>query len=622
MKHVLITLHERIHAEIHHFVTQANKAQTEVQFRHVRLTEVARNAFSGSPLDVKKVLEDVRALREHYRVGGGDALIAIVDGNLQDDRDDEYFIVNGLDHSTDEVSFEGSALVSLHYLNPISEFMKASDNWWRSRSELQRRRVTADSVLLLLLGIIAYDFTGLKFHEDCNGCVMDYCQSPAEILDALRGGFSFCDDVCRPTLDTHENGALVKTIADRLNAKPFKFVRPPSGEFDVLLLHDSTDRDAARDVARQLRDRGIVPWLHQDQASDDGSWRTVLKQQIDKIGSVAVLIGRGTPWDDQERASLIQRFVALGRGVQLVILPSAKDVRTPPTYIRDATWIDFRKSESQPLQRLVWAITEPSFPSKIPDADVSTSELEPTVAGGAKQRPSSATESPLVLSLHGINTRGAWQKDLDHELAKAGLTPQALDYGLFRVLRLMNPASRRRQIDWFRDEYTRIRRESGQVPSLVAHSFGTYLVASAVELYEEIELDHVILCGSIVRTDFEWSRVKKRGQVNKILNERGGKDVWVKTAAWVLSDGGQSGVGGFSDLGNGLVNERFHPGFRHSDYFYRLNFERNWIPFLKGSNLLERELPRPRRINWRFVFTIGSIVVAIAFLLWIIRTHL
>src|SRR4051812_44518347 len=106
-----------------------------------------------------------------------------------------------------------------------------------------------------------------------------------------------------------------------------------------------------------------------------------------------------------------------------------------------------------------------------------------------------------VLSLHGIRTRGVWQKQLTSILEDAGLRHEPLDYGFFKAIQLLSSRSRRRQTEWFRDEYTRACKRHTTL-SIVAHSFGTYLVATAMERFPEIKFDRVILCGSIVRRNF------------------------------------------------------------------------------------------------------------------------
>src|SRR5262245_40357903 len=101
----------------------------------------------------------------------------------------------------------------------------------------------------------------------------------------------------------------------------------------------------------------------------------------------------------------------------------------------------------------------------------------------------------IVVSVHGIRTRGAWQKQLTASLNRAGFTHEPLDFGFFRAVQMLWPPARQSQIDWFRDQYTRISGEAqpNTQISVVAHSFGTYLVTRSVERFPEIILDRVIL---------------------------------------------------------------------------------------------------------------------------------
>src|SRR5262245_47894011 len=64
------------------------------------------------------------------------------------------------------------------------------------------------------------------------------------------------------------------------------------------------------------------------------------------------------------------------------------------------------------------------------------------------QLASFEVESKVVISLHGIRTRGTWQKELAGELSRAGFIPEALDYGFFRAIKLLIPYCRSAQVDW------------------------------------------------------------------------------------------------------------------------------------------------------------------------------
>jgi pimeloyl-ACP methyl ester carboxylesterase len=242
------------------------------------------------------------------------------------------------------------------------------------------------------------------------------------------------------------------------------------------------------------------------------------------------------------------------------------------------------------------------------------------VSAGHRQlvtkNPSTALESTLqvMMSLHGIRTRGTWQKDLVPELSKAGFIPVPLDYGWFGAVKLLLIGSREKQVDWFRDEYSKKCAEHRcERPSIIAHSFGTYLVARAIQKYM-LEFDRVIFCGSIVRRDYPWSQLIDHGLVRRVLNDFGRLDLWARVVEWVVSNAGQSGLRGFEDAADGRVVQREHPEFGHSDYFYSKNFRERWVPFLQGEDPTERPaVPRPHP-NWRARATAAITIAILAIL--------
>ena len=209
-----------------------------------------------------------------------------------------------------------------------------------------------------------------------------------------------------------------------------------------------------------------------------------------------------------------------------------------------------------------------------------------------------------VITLHGIRTHAKWQLDLDKELSAADFITVPLNYGFFGILKLILPWKRRKQVKWFREKYTNIQREYlDSVPSIIAHSFGTYIVAKSLELYDGVRFDTVILCGSIIPTDFDWQTIIQNGQVRRVLNECAKKDIVVKAAPYVIHDAGASGAYGF-DIRNEQICQRYISKFGHSDYLHRLNFATSWIKFLEGGPSPNNRIFSPTRKNWRFWITV------------------
>jgi pimeloyl-ACP methyl ester carboxylesterase len=219
--------------------------------------------------------------------------------------------------------------------------------------------------------------------------------------------------------------------------------------------------------------------------------------------------------------------------------------------------------------------------------------------------------SRFVISIHGIRTRGEWQKLLTRAMGRE-FTHEPWDYGDFSFLRLLRPGQRARQIDRFRDDYHRMRTDCGAIPSVVAHSFGTYIVANAMEKYPEICFDQMIFCGSIVPPDFRWSGFDEQ-RFARMLHDYGCLDIWAKLVEWVVPDAGGSGSWGFKDKAGGRIVERQHPLFDHSSYFYLGNFTENWIPFLSGRDPRSQPVPRLQEIRkWkvRLVALLGAVLLA------------
>jgi serine/threonine-protein kinase len=133
-------------------------------------------------------------------------------------------------------------------------------------------------------------------------------------------------------------------------------------------------------------------------------------------------------------------------------------------------------------------------------------------------------------------------------------------------------------------------------PSIVAHSFGTYILGNAMLKYDWLRFEKIILCGSILPKDFPWDKLIERGQVQVVRNEHGVQDIWVRFVSWFVADTGPSGHDSFSVKHERLLQERFD--YEHSEYFDNGHMEAKWLPFLNEQyNTIEPravDVPRPR----------------------------
>ena len=130
----------------------------------------------------------------------------------------------------------------------------------------------------------------------------------------------------------------------------------------------------------------------------------------------------------------------------------------------------------------------------------------------------------------------------------------------------------------------------------------------ALQVYSGvITLGRVILCGSIVRQDYDWSLVFTKNFVGSALNDCGRLDIWAGNVQRFISDAGPSGRAGFTTKHDRLV-ERFHPEWKHSDFFFDLNFEKRWIPYLKGDAVPEAQFEPTSSVPKTLIFLLLLLV--------------
>ena len=114
-----------------------------------------------------------------------------------------------------------------------------------------------------------------------------------------------------------------------------------------------------KEIARQLQVRGLKPWLDEWELRPGLPWQRALEKQIEQIKSAAVFVGKNGqgPWQYMELEAFIHEFVDRECPVIPVLLANAPEKLRLPAFLRGMTWVDFRKPETEPLERLIWGIT-------------------------------------------------------------------------------------------------------------------------------------------------------------------------------------------------------------------------------------------------------------------------
>jgi TPR repeat protein len=191
----------------------------------------------------------------------------------------------------------------------------------------------------------------------------------------------------------------------------------------------------------------------------------------------------------------------------------------------------------------------------------------------------------IVILIHGIRTHAEWQEKIPEWLDLGPETiVKPIGYGRFDLLKFLSPLrTRQKPIDILTREIDDL---IARHPShayrrvVIAHSFGTYAISKILEARPSIELDDLLLCGSIVPADYNWIQISKQVK-GTILNDCGRRDIWPVIARSVTWGYGATGTYGFNA---GAVTNRFH-SIGHSEFFSK-NFVREfWRPFVQDSTI-------------------------------------
>jgi WD40 repeat protein len=209
--------------------------------------------------------------------------------------------------------------------------------------------------------------------------------------------------------------------------------------------------------------------------------------------------------------------------------------------------------------------------------------------------------SHLVITVHGIRTFGDWQTRLRSLLLRGDGTPPDMDvvayrYGYFSVIAFMVPFLRWLVVRTFRKALIHYISDHGHPAriDLVAHSFGTHLVAWAligIPKATRPTVHTIILAGSVLKVGFSWRLLMADDKVHRVINECGIHDsVLVLNQLLVLFTGmaGRVGFNGMED-GERFVNRYYR--FGHSGYFQGTHLadqndfmREKWLPLLLSNS--------------------------------------
>jgi hypothetical protein len=190
----------------------------------------------------------------------------------------------------------------------------------------------------------------------------------------------------------------------------------------------------------------------------------------------------------------------------------------------------------------------------------------------------------IVVLLHGMNTNAEWQEALADSIRNStNIEPIVVGYGNFHPVKFFLPVFfRPGRIKKVMEDMRGIRKRHPDADiSIVAHSFGTYILSKILTTAIDLKLHRILLCGAIVDTDYDWSTVEPRISA-PVINDIGRWDYYpslAKSWSWGYGD---SGCIGFQ---SSLVRDR-HFEYGHSDFLNVKHMREYWLPYLLDGRVV------------------------------------
>lgn len=199
----------------------------------------------------------------------------------------------------------------------------------------------------------------------------------------------------------------------------------------------------------------------------------------------------------------------------------------------------------------------------------------------------------ILVTVHGLLSKAEWNTEIAPIASSQGWIFAPYVYRSNCVDLLIRKKKRKRIVDAFREWIFDIQMRHKGVPiSVIAHSFGTYIIADYLAGFNEnipVRFQTIILTGSIINPVYDWQKKYEQSKVIRVRNEVATNDNWVQR----IPDGlfrlnkkfGQSGIDGFANQSE-ILTENANKIFNHSNVIRRDVVEQIWMPYLNANSNL------------------------------------
>ncbi|MDJ0572852.1 MAG: GUN4 domain-containing protein [Pleurocapsa sp. MO_192.B19] len=192
--------------------------------------------------------------------------------------------------------------------------------------------------------------------------------------------------------------------------------------FDVFLAHNSVDKPQVRAIARELKKRGLNPWLDEEQIAPGELFQEAIQRAIPRIKSAVICIGsQGLgKWQEMELYSLTSQFINRNIKVIPLLLPNVNRIPENLVFLQQFNWVSFESiDDKNAFYKLEWGITgvkpkpeqrlsNSKFPSQ------ATTTFLPALAEVEPGEVELTTEKGDYTELRDLLAAGKW-KEADQE---------------------------------------------------------------------------------------------------------------------------------------------------------------------------------------------------------------
>ena len=151
----------------------------------------------------------------------------------------------------------------------------------------------------------------------------------------------------------------VREIEQEADQKRDEAVRTV-GEYDVFLAYNSLDTDQVLALNKELRNRGLKPWLDKEQVPPGRWFQENIQGAITRAKSAAIIVGAHGlgPWERRELDVFIRLCVESGIPVIPILLPGIEQLPPEQHFLKDLSSVKFVHGldETDVLDRLEWGI--------------------------------------------------------------------------------------------------------------------------------------------------------------------------------------------------------------------------------------------------------------------------